>query len=195
MIKREFAPADQRLRQLVAREKAMPAALAGGARRISSRPAADLTRKSPSNRSMATASSSRRPYAAAFTDVKDTALLGEVSRRQTMPSSRALADYKKWLQDDLLKRSNGEFAIRRAIRTRKKLAADEMIEHAARRSCWRSPSAICEKNQAAFAETAQAIDPQALAAWRCSRRCRPSIRRPRSSSRSRRPSSMRSAAS
>ena len=39
----------------------------------------------------------------------------------------ALGDYKKWLQNDLLKRSNGEFAFGEDT-YRKKLAADEMID-------------------------------------------------------------------
>ena len=67
-------------------------------------------------------------------------------------------EYKKWLQDDLLKRSNGQFAIGEET-FRKKLAADEMIDVPLDELL-----AIAErdlrKNQAAFAETARRIDPK-----------------------------------
>ena len=69
----------------------------------------------------------------------------------------ALGEYKKWLQDDLLKRSNGDFAIG-AETYAKKLAADEMVELPLD-----DLLAIAEKdlrkNQAAFTETAKLVDP------------------------------------
>ena len=70
--------------------------------------------------------------AAAFPDVKDKALLAEFKQANDAVIA-ALGDYKKWLQNDLLKRSNGEFAIGEDT-YRKKLAADEMIDAAARRA-------------------------------------------------------------
>ena len=89
--------------------------------------------------------------------MKDTALLGEFKKANDAVIA-ALADYKKWLQDDLLKRSNGEFAFG-ADTYRKKLAADEMIDLPLDELL-----AIAErdlrKNQAAFAETARRIDPK-----------------------------------
>ena len=98
---------------------------------------------------------------AAFKDVKDTALLGEFKKANDVVLA-ALADYKKWLQDDLLKRSSGEFAFGEST-YRKKLAADEMIDLPLDELL-----AIAErdlrKNQAAFAETARRIDPEALTA-------------------------------
>ena len=68
-----------------------------------------------------------------------------------------MAEHKKWLQDDLLKRSNGNFAMGEDT-FRRKLAADEMIEMPLGGFL-----AIAErdlkKSQAAFAETARLIDP------------------------------------
>ena len=191
MIKRDFAPPDERLRQLIAREKAMPAALAE-ARKNLDNPPTDLHARSPSNSSTATAGSSRRPWRRRLPTVTDKALLAEFKQANDAVIA-ALAEYKKWLQDDLLKRSNGDFAIG-AETYRKKLAADEMIELPLDELL-----AIAErdlrKNQAAFAETARAIDPKRARRPRCSRRSKPIIRRPRSCCRPRRPSSMRWAAS
>ena len=64
--------------------------------------------------------------ASAFPTVTDKALLAEFKQANDAVIA-AMADYKKWLQDDLLKRSNGNFAIGEET-YRRKLAADEMIE-------------------------------------------------------------------
>ena len=99
--------------------------------------------------------------AEAFPEVKDKALLDEFKTANDAVIA-ALGDYKKWLQDDLLKRSNGDFAIG-ADTYAKKLAADEMIELPLDELL-----AIAEKdlrkNQAAFAETAKTDRPDAHAA-------------------------------
>ena len=90
--------------------------------------------------------------------MKDTALLAEFTAANDAVIA-ALGDYKKWLQDDLLPRSTGAFAIG-ADTYRKKLAADEMIDMPLD-----DLLAIAEqdlrKNQAAFADTARRIDPKA----------------------------------
>ena len=60
----------------------------------------------------------------------------------------AMAEYKNWLQEDLLKRSNGEFAIGEET-FRKKLAADEMIDLpldellASPRAIWKESGGVC----------------------------------------------------
>ena len=66
---------------------------------------------------------------------------------------RSFADYKKWLQDDLLKRSKGDFAIGEET-YRRKLAADEMIELPLDRLLEMAERDL-RTNQAAFAETAR----------------------------------------
>jgi uncharacterized protein (DUF885 family) len=153
MIKREFAPADQRLRQLIAREKAMPAALAEARRNLESPPkiyTQIAIEQLDGNRAFF-----KDAVPAAFKDVKDPALLEEFKKAND-GVVQALADYKKWLEADLLKRSTGEFAFGDET-YRKKLAADEMIEQPLDELL-----AIAErdlrKNQAAFAETARRID-------------------------------------
>jgi uncharacterized protein (DUF885 family) len=154
MIKRAYAPAEERLKQLVAREKQMPQALLEARRNLDNPP------KIYTDIAIEQIDGSRDFFktavAAAFPEVTDKALLDEFKQANDAVMA-ALADYKKWLQDDLLKRSNGDFAIG-ADTYAKKLAADEMIDLPLDRLL-----AIAEqdlkKNQAAFAETAKQIDP------------------------------------
>ena len=158
MIKREFAPADERLRRLIAREKAMPAALAEARRNLENPPriytqiAIDQL---DGNREFF-----QTAVTAAFAGVKDAALLAEFKQSNDAVIA-ALADYKQWLQDDLLKRSTGAYAIGEDT-YRRKLSADEMIELPLDELL-----AIAErdlrKNQDAFAETARRIDPKRTA--------------------------------
>ena len=154
MIKRNFAPADDRLRQLVAREKAMPAVLAEARKNLDNPPriyTEIAIEQIDGNRAFF-----ETAVASAFSGVKDEALLAEFKAANDAVI-RALAEYKTWLQQDLLPRSRGEFALG-AEAFGKKLAADEMIEVPLDELL-----AIAErdlkKNQAAFAETARRIDP------------------------------------
>jgi len=154
MIKRNFAPPEERLRQLIAREKAMPAAL-GEARKNLDNPPRIYTeiaiQQMDGNRGFF-----ETAVRSAFPGVTDKALLAEFKAANDAVIA-AMAEYKKWLQDDLLKRSNGDFAIG-AETFRKKLAADEMIDVPLDELL-----AVAERdlkaNQAAFAEAARRIDP------------------------------------
>ena len=154
MIKRTFAPPAERLRLLIAREKAMPAALLE-ARKNLERPPMISTQiaieQVDGNQDLF-----KTAVPAAFSEVRDHALLAELKTANDAVVA-ALGDYKNWLQGDLLKRSNGDFAIG-ADTYAKKLASDEMIEVPIDRLL-----AIAEtdlrRNQAAFSETAKRIDP------------------------------------
>jgi uncharacterized protein (DUF885 family) len=154
MIKREFAPPEQRLRQLIAREKAMPVALAEARKNLESPPriyTEIAIEQLDGDRALF-----KDAVPAAFQAVKDAALLDEFKKANDAVVG-ALGDYKKWLQTDLLKRSTGEFAFGEET-YRKKLAADEMVEQPIDELL-----AIAErdlrKNQGAFAESAKRIDP------------------------------------
>jgi uncharacterized protein (DUF885 family) len=153
MIKRAFAPPEERLRQLIAREKAMPATLAEARKNLENPPriyTEIAIEQLDGNRDFF-----RTAVASAFPTVTDKALLAEFKQANDAVIS-ALDDYKKWLQNDLLKRSTGEFAIGEDT-FRKKLAADEMISLSSDELL-----AIAEKdlrkNQAAFADTARLIE-------------------------------------
>jgi uncharacterized protein (DUF885 family) len=95
--------------------------------------------------------------AAAFPEVTDKALLAEFKTANDAVVA-AFADYKRWLRDDLLKRSNGTFALGEDT-YRKKLAADEMID-VPLDELLAMGDADLRKNQAAFAEVARVIDPK-----------------------------------
>ncbi len=123
MISRTFAPPEQRLKSLITRLKLMPNVLARGPQE-SRQPAADLHR----DRHRADRRQPRflrHDVPAAFTDVKDAALLAEFKNADDAVIA-ALEDYKTWLESDLLHRSNGSFAFG-ADTYAKLLDADEMI--------------------------------------------------------------------
>jgi uncharacterized protein (DUF885 family) len=155
MIKRAFAPPEERLRRLIARERAMPAALAEARKNLENPPriytqiAIDQL---DGNREFF-----RTAVPEAFGGVKDQALLDDF-RKANGAVVAALADYKKWLQDDLLKRSNGDFAFGEET-YRKKLAADEMIDVPLDQLLATAERDL-KKNQEAFAEAAKRIDPK-----------------------------------
>ena len=155
MIKRAYAPPVDRLRQLIAREKAMPAALSEARKNLENPPRVYTEiaiEQIDGNRDFF-----KDAVAKAFPTVTDKTLLAEFKQANDAVIA-ALDDYKQWLKTDLLKRSNGEFAIGEDT-YRKKLAADEMINVPLDELL-----AIAEKdlrkNQDAFAETAKLIDPK-----------------------------------
>ena len=153
MIKRAYAPPDERLRLLIAREKAMPGLLLEARKNLDN--PAKISTEIAIEQLDGSQGFFRTAVAEAFPEVKDKALLDEFKTSNDGVIA-ALGDYKKWLQEDLLKRSNGGFAIGEET-YRKKLAADEMIDLPLD-----DLLAIAEKdlrkNQASFAETAKLID-------------------------------------
>jgi uncharacterized protein (DUF885 family) len=155
MIKRNFAPPEDRLRQLIAREKAMPAALAHARTNLQNPPriyTEIAIEQMDGNRGFF-----ETAVATAFPTVTDTVLLAEFKQANDAVIA-AMAHYKKWLQDDLLPRSHGTFAIGEDT-YRKKLAADEMIELPLDELLEIAERDL-RKNQAAFAAAARAIDPK-----------------------------------
>jgi uncharacterized protein (DUF885 family) len=154
MIKRSFAPPEERLRKLVAREKLMPAALAEARRNLDNPPhiyTQIALEQIDGNRHFF-----EDAVASAFPEVKNPALLAEFKQANAAVSA-AFGEYKAWLQNDLIKRSNGNFALG-ADTYRKKLAADEMIE-VPLDDLIAIGERDLKKNQAAFADTARLIDP------------------------------------
>jgi uncharacterized protein (DUF885 family) len=155
MIKRAYAPPDERLRLLIAREKAMPAALAEARKNLDNPP--KISTEIAIEQVDGSQGFFKTAVAEAFPEVKDQVLLDEFKAANGAVIA-ALGEYKKWLQDDLLKRSNGNFAIGAETYV-KKLASDEMVELPLD-----DLLAIAEKdlrkNQAAFTQTAKLVDPK-----------------------------------
>jgi uncharacterized protein (DUF885 family) len=155
MIKRDFAPPAERMRNLIAREKAMPAALAEARKNLEAPPkiATEIAiEQIDGNRDFF-----KTAVAAAFPTVTDAALVADFKQAND-GVVKAFDEYKAWLTGDLLKRSTGEFALGEEA-FRKKLAADEMID-VPLDALLAMADADLRKNQAAFADTARLIDPK-----------------------------------
>jgi len=124
LIKRDFAPLDERLRSVIAREKQIPRALQQ-ARQVLSNPPKIYTdiaiEQLPGNIDFF-----HNTVTDAFKDVKNAALQAEFKRAND-GAIAALKEYQTFLQKDLLPRSRGAFAIS-AENYRLKLLYDEMVD-------------------------------------------------------------------
>src|SRR5438552_5709229 len=154
LIKRNFAPSDERLRSVIAREKQIPRALMQ-ARAVLLNPPKIYTdiaiEQLPGNTDFFKTTVPKR-----FSDVKDAPLLAEF-KRSNDSTIAALNDYLSWLQKDLLPKSRGTFAIG-AQNYRLKLLYDEMVDVPLRRLL-EIGYAQLHKDQQAFIDTARRIDP------------------------------------
>src|SRR6266567_3135115 len=124
LMKRNFAPAEERLRSVIEREKQIPRALSQARDVLRNPPKiyADIAiEQLPGNIDFFQAT-----VPEAFKDVKDAALLAEF-KRSNDGAITALRDYQSWLQKDLLPRSQGSFAIG-AENYRLKVIYDEMVD-------------------------------------------------------------------
>src|SRR5438477_2974021 len=123
IMKRDFAPAPERLRSVIEREKQIPRVLMQ-ARAVLRNPPKIYTdiaiEQMPGNIDFF-----QDTLTAAFTDVKDTNLVAEFIRVNEAAISE-LKNYQAWLQKDLLPKSRGTFAIG-VENYRLKLLYDEMV--------------------------------------------------------------------
>jgi uncharacterized protein (DUF885 family) len=159
LIKRNFAPAETRLKALIAREKQMPQALQEARRNLVNPPQVytdvAISQIDGNKDFFATT------VTEAFAGVSDPALKAEFQATNTAVI-QALDAYKTFLQKDLLPRSKGSFALGEKT-YRAKLAADEMIALPLDRLL-AIGEADLRRNQAAFKATAAKIDPSKPAA-------------------------------
>ncbi len=154
IMKRSFAPAGDRLKSLIAREKRMPASLAEARKNLENPPRVytDIAIEQIDGN----ISFFKNDVPAAFKDVSDRALLAEFTKANDEVMA-ALTDYKTFLRRDLLSRSTGTFAIG-ADTYAKALAANEMIDLPLDRLL-SIAEADRRKNEEAFQATAKQIDP------------------------------------
>ena len=154
IVKRNFAPAEERLRSVIEREKQIPRALSQ-AREVLRDPPKIYTdiaiEQLPGNIDFF-----QTTVPEAFNDVKNKALLGEF-KNSNDAAIAALRSYLSWLQKDLLPRSNGTFAIG-AENYRLKLLYDEMVD-VPLPQLLKIGYAQLRKDQRSFIETARRIDP------------------------------------
>ncbi len=124
IMSRKFAPAEERLRSLIARERQMP--------KVFEAAHANLTNPPKIYTQIALLQLPgiirffQQDVPGAFHEVKEAKLLEEF-KQNNQAVIHSLSAYQKWLQDDLLPRSNGDFRIG-AENYRKKLLYDEMVD-------------------------------------------------------------------
>ncbi len=124
LMERKFAPANDRLRSLIAREKQIPALL-GAARENLKNPPRIFT-EIAIEQLPGIVGFFEQDVPQAFANADDAALKAEFIKTNAAVVA-ALNDYLHWLQTDVLARSSGDFRIG-ADTFQKKLAYDEMVD-------------------------------------------------------------------
>lgn len=153
LIKRDYAPAEERMRRLIERERAMPAALAAARVNLSNPPKVYVEiaiEQIDGERELF-----RTAVVEAFAGVKDAKLQAELKKTNDAVIA-ALGEYKAWLEQ-LLPRADGQFAWGADLYGRM-LRATEMVDTPLPRLLEVAEQDL-KRNQAAFVETARQIDP------------------------------------
>ncbi len=153
IMKRKFAPAAQRLKSLIAREKKMPSFLDEGRRNLEN-PARVFT-EIAIEQIDGNIRFFKDDVTAAFAEVTDKELLAEFATTNKAVMD-ALGAYKTYLQKELLPKSNGAFAIG-ADTYAKALSANEMIDLPLD-ELLKVAEADRQRNEAAFQAAAKTID-------------------------------------
>jgi uncharacterized protein (DUF885 family) len=154
LMERNFAPLDERLRLVCAREKLMPAALR--AARVNLRNPPRIYTQIALEQLPAIVSFFQDDLPTAFASAEDAGLKREFAAANARVIT-ALKDYQSWLTHVLLARSHGEFRL--GARTfRAKLAYDEMVDTPLQRLL-EIGIADMQRNQAQFARVARELEP------------------------------------
>ncbi len=124
IMERAYAPEAQRLASLIEREQAMPAALADARKNLANPP--KVFTQIAIEQIDGDIALFKNDLPGAFKDVSDKKLLDEFAASNAAVM-KALADYKVFLQRDLLPKSNGTFALG-ADTYAKLLDANEMVD-------------------------------------------------------------------
>jgi len=155
LMERKFAPPNDRLRSLVAREKQMPALLAAAHANLQNPP--HVFTEIAIEQLPDIISFFQHDVPQAFADADDPALKAEFASTNAAVVF-ALNDYLHWLKTDVLARSNGDFRIG-ADAFEKKLQYDEMVDLPLGKLLqigW----ADLRKNQEHFKQVAAELDPE-----------------------------------
>ncbi len=154
LMERKFAPPDERLKSLISREKQMPAVFIAAHENLKNPP--KIYTEIAIEQMPGLISFFQTDVPAAFTDATDPALKAEFAKTNAAVIA-ALQQYGKWLETDLLPRSNGDFRFG-ADTFSKKLAYDEMVDTPLDKLL-EIAYADLHKNQAEFARVAKEVDP------------------------------------
>ena len=155
VMRRNFAPPDERLRSVIARERQIPPALEEARRNLANPPR--VYTEVALQELPDTIEFFRHDVPAAFADVKDSKLLVDLtsSNRATVV---ALAGYQTYLRKTLLPASHGDFRIG-AENYQKKLLYEEMVDIPLDRLL-EIGYADLRQNQQRFKQVAAQIDPK-----------------------------------
>ena len=153
IMKRNYAPAPERLTALIAREKKMPGVLLEARKNLGSPPR--IYTEIAIEQIDGNIRFFKNDLPAAFTEVSDKALL-DAFRKSNDDVIGALGDYKTYLQKTLLAKSTGSFAYGDEV-YRLALADYEMIDMSPA-DLLSTAEADRRKNEAAFQATARQID-------------------------------------
>jgi uncharacterized protein (DUF885 family) len=154
LMSRKFAPPEDRLRSVIAREKKIPGILE--AARTNLKNPARVSTEIAIEQLPGIAGFFEKDVPLAFAGVKDPALNAEFQKTNAAVIS-ALKSYETWLKTDLLANSNGDFRIG-AENFSKKLQYDEMVDMPLERLLTVGMADL-HKNQAEFQRVAKEIDP------------------------------------
>ncbi|WP_263349951.1 DUF885 domain-containing protein [Acidicapsa acidisoli] len=154
LMERKFAPSEERLRSLIAREKLMPRTFVIARENLKNPP--HVYTDIAIEQLPGIISFFQHDVPLAFADVKDPALNAEFTATNAAVIA-ALNDYQSWLKTELLPRSKGEFRIG-ADTFRKKLAYDEMVDTPLDKLL-EIGQADLSKNKAEFNRVARELEP------------------------------------
>ena len=151
---RKYAPADERLKSVVAREEKMPAVFAAARENLKNPPR--IYTEIALEQLPGIISFFQADVPAAFTSASDLAVKAAFAKSNAAVI-KSLQSYAEWLKTDMLPRSNGDFRIG-AETFSKKLQYDEMVDIPLDRLLeigW----ADLHKNRAEFDRVAQELEP------------------------------------
>jgi len=154
LMERKFAPREDRLRSLIAREKQMPQTLADARANLKNPPR--VYTEIALEQLPGIIDFFKHDVPLAFADVKDASLNSEFASTNAAVIA-ALSDYQNWLKTDLLPRSKGDFRFG-ADTFRKKLQYDEMVDIPLDKLL-AIGYADMRKNQAQFNRIAKELEP------------------------------------
>ncbi len=154
IMERDFAPVAVRLQALIARERAMPAALANARENLRDPPA--IYTQIAIEQLPDTIGFFEHDLPAAFKEARDPALQARFGKANDAVVA-ALKAYLGWLQQDMLPRSHGDFRLGAATFSAK-LAIDEMVDTPLPQLL-AIGMADLQRNQAEFARVAHELEP------------------------------------
>ena len=154
LMERKFAPPDERLKSVIARENQIPAVFQDARQNLKNPPR--VYTEIALEQIPDIISFFQNDVPDAFKDATDPAVKADFAKSNAAVIA-ALQDYEKWMKADLLPRSNGDFRIG-ADAFSKKLLYDEMVDTPLDKLL-QIGYADLHKNQAEFDRIAKEVDP------------------------------------